>query len=316
MRCRRGRSKRIGSRALAGMVALASVLALSAADTSAGRNGKPDLVLKSADQRGKPYGFYGARHDVTVKYAVRNRGGRDARGDIYSKLYFVRGGQRIEGERDLIPARIKPGKSVKGTLRQEATDQPLPSGAYKLEMCVDFFEVVEESNEENNCEIIRGSRFYSTYRDWEGHLSGSAPFPGGAQRTWSSRPGQRVSYGFQGYRGKGVFDWSLKDGAILHSTAGGSPCSYAGSGTFALANGGKLTIDHKAGSYSAVASAAAGAMYNVVVDCSGFKTNLPMPVGLIPALAVQNQGLPFGATSLQGVSGDAATSWEWKLDGK
>ena len=190
MRCRRGRSKRIGSRALAGMVALASVLALSAADTSAGRNGKPDLVLKSADQRGRPYGFYGARHDVTVKYAVRNGGGRDARGDIYSKLYFVRGGQRIEGERDLIPARIKPGKSVKGTLRQEATDQPLPSGAYKLEMCVDFFEVVEESNEENNCEIIRGSRFYSTYRDWEGHLPEVLPSRGVRSgiglRDWAS----------------------------------------------------------------------------------------------------------------------------------
>jgi len=316
MRCQRGRKEQFGCRALAGVVALASVFALGVTDASAGRGGKPDLVLKDADQRGKPYAFYGARQDVRVRYAVKNVGGRSARGDIYSKIYFVGGGQRIEGERDLIAARIKPRKSAKGTLRQETTGQPLPSGAYRLEMCVDFFEVVEESNEGNNCEIIRGSRFYSTYRDWEGHLSGSAPFPGGAKRSWSSRAGRRVSYAFEGYRGKGVFDWSLEDGAILHSTTGGSACRYNGSGTFALADGGKVTIDHRAGSYSAGASAVAGAMYNVVVDCSGFKTNLPMPVGLTPALVVQNQVLPFGASRLQGVGGDAMTSWEWKLDGK
>ena len=319
MRCRRGRNKRIGSRALAGMVALASVFVLTAPDASAGRGGKADLVLKDAEQSGKPYSFRGERQNAKIKYEVKNTGRGNAN-TTATYVYFVGGGERIQGDGEALRGTIRPGRTSGGTIRQQLTDRPLPAGRYKLEVCVDEFDNEEEENERNNCDTVKNSRFYSTYRKWEGTLGGIAPAPGGSNRSWQTTPANPATYVFEGYEGGGTFVWKLVGGAIRHQTQGGSGCTYNGAGTFALATAGfgagLITINHQTNSYSANAAPVQGAIYNVVVDCSGVKTNIPMPVGLAPALAAVNQDFPFGATALTGATEGSGLNFSWNLVGK
>lgn len=300
-----------GSLAPAGVAVLASLL-LAAPQIAEAKDRRPDLIPGKATQTGKQYAFHVRRQDFKVKYVVKNLGKRGAR-NVVSNINFVSNGEGIEGDIDTIRGTIKPGKSAKGTLVQESTSEPLPAGAYKLELCVDFPDLENESAEGNNCETIKGARFYSTYREWVGPFSGKSPFPGGAGQVWGSIT--RASYTFARYQGRGVFRWQLEDGSLNHRTRGGTSCTYNGQGTFPL-SAGNIVINHKAGTYSGGASIGAAATYTIVVRCGGFSFNQPAVPGIPPALVMQNEIFYDGSDELDDSGGDANTNWLWRLEGR
>ena len=48
-----------------------------------------------------------------------------------------------------------------------------PAGGYKVFVCVDYKDRIEESNEKNNCKRPATQRFYVAYPAWTGLIQGT-----------------------------------------------------------------------------------------------------------------------------------------------
>jgi hypothetical protein len=232
------------------------------------------------------------------------------------------GGESFDGESELTE-RIAPGKIDPATIRLDELNE-LPAGSYKLEICADVSEAVNESNERDNCAKVKGSRFYSTYRDWAGSVGGigwgiGGPAFSGITETWrSADTGIDVVYTFSKYSGAGQFLWIYQGGAVKYTHQGslGPGCENVyGSATFVLDPGAEVTTDYEKGSYTAKASAITGATYPITSSC-GFGGQGPVHGAV---LSTGSQSLPFDTQRLAGAAAsdvDPGVNYTWDLAGR
>jgi len=293
-------------------------LGLLAGGANAAKKGKPDLVVKDADLRGKEWAIIDEpRVDGRIRYKVTNKGNRSAMAGVATRLYFLGGGNRYEGELDVLAKKLKPGESESGTITLEDLNK-LPAGAYKLRICVDYPDFVKEQNERNNCEKVKGARYYSTYRYWRGTLDSTGPIPGlnltaGPTETGSS---QDALLGFGNYLGRGAFDWNVQNGTVVFALPGtdGMGCVWSGGGSIDLARQKALTVDYQDSTYSLFAEAISEAQYVTTGRCSfgGFPYTFNSTGPTYSAIVEEREPQPLSGTERiagNGGVGDQKTSW-------
>jgi CARDB len=313
-----------GTTRTVGVVVLAALLVVPAATAHAAKK-KPDLVVAAGKVEGDEYAFIGERFNVTATWATKNKGsGRAGRSLTRATFYHQPGGHIY-----------RLGAQAVGRLGSDGVDEidderplnpnRLPAGGYAIRICADAKEDVNESNEGNNCGRVQAkfSDFYSTYREWEGTVSGigwglGGPTFSGMTESWTSRgTGADVAYTFTRYRSSGKFVWGMAGGAIkwTHQGSLGPGCSNVnGSGTFVLDPGSRVAANYGRESYSAQAVAISGAQYPITSDCGFGGTGPVHPT----ALSTGMQRLPFDTGSLAGVAAsevDPGVNYSWDLAG-
>ena len=315
----RTRLPAIGLAALVAVFALASAPLVPAAQAGK-KNKKPDLVPKDGAQQGTPYAFRGEAMNGSIQYEIKNQGKQSAKRSATVVNLWREGGDTPVGFHTA--PKLKPGERARATIPLSVVNT-LPAGAYTIEICVDITDVVKEEDERNNCADVKGSRFYSTYRGWQGSFNGGGPVPGlnvseGPTETARSSD---ATLGFGRYLGGGVFEWDIDGGTATFTTQGadGYGCGWSGSATFVLERKRALQINYDAGSYLVFAQVIDGATYETTGQCNlggfPFTFHSAGPVYNLIVDATTPQQLS-GTSSVAGAGAVGKQNFTWNLTGQ
>jgi hypothetical protein len=297
-------------------------LVLVAPPAHAAKGGKPNLVPIDADQGGQADALRGENRAGKVKFTVKNAGKKRSRhADV--EVFYKGGGGSVDGELELV-GRLAPGATEHGTVRLDELNDDLPAGAYKLEICVDALEHVPESNERDNCAKVKGSRYYSTYRDWKGSMGSIGPAVGlnvspGLTETARSSDAELA---FAEYLGGGGFAWNIVGGSAAFTLAGtdGYGCAWSGTSTFVLEKKRALEVNYDSSSYRIFAQVPDGSTYPTSGACNfgGFPFTVTGggPFSVLVSDATNPSPLSFGATKIASAGTNGLQNFTWDLTGQ
>ena len=312
-----GMSKTAGT-ALLG--ALLCTMALMAAAPAAQAAGKPDLVIAGYAVHGSRYAFQGEHGGSSPDDVTKNRGAASA-GSSLTRAYLVRGTGANFSERLLatraVPG-IGPGKQNAGDASTAANVNNYPVGGYRIELCADATHQVQESNETNNCALIRTAvldpiNVYVIRRAWTGTLSGVAQLGAIVEQYKSNNAKLVFDKPLDIDHGLFFYDFA---GPVTYTDSGsGGGCTYSGGDTQTFGPGGAspsddLVIDYLQRRYTGSADVD-GSFYTIRVKCGSTTGSLPGPVNPIFLSIPQTTSFPFGATKLAGSASGPSQNWVW-----
>lgn len=300
------------------MIALAATLFAVPAQAIAV---KPDLVVTQANLAGKPYLLTDGGGTLASRDVTRNDVPKDVQsraGASKTRLELVApDGGIIPGPVRDVPA-LGPGDSDDGgAATQYRRSGGHPIGAYRVRVCADVTDVVQESNESNNCKTST-DRFFIVRTTWTGTLGGDGELP--IYHILEKARSYNAKFVFDApiSAANGVFRYDFA-GSVFYKTNGSSNgCTYLGSGTRAFGPGefispGYITFDYLGERYSGTA-AVDSLFYRVNIDCGGpYGGSAPGPMTMRNFFYAPPRPFPFGATKIAGAVTTKAGAWSWDL---
>lgn len=315
------RTIRIASAALAALALLAASAAGAAAKVVPK---KPDLVIAGAALKGHPYAFQGERSQLLVHDITRNRGTARAGASITEVSLDAPTLQQFDLARRAV-GRLGPAKQSAGDSWRSA-NYDFPIGSYLIEICADANDQVKESNEDNNCILLRNAvldptHLYVIRRVWAGTLGGIAGV-GGVFESYHS-DNAKVIFDKPQTAADGTFEYDFTGPVKYKDSGSGSGCSYSGGDTQTFGARGAtaydtLIFDYQGRTYAGAASVD-GAFYSINVKCGSSSFTEPGPFAQSFLNFDDAEGnashFPFGATNLTGSSSIPSQhqNWTWGL---
>jgi hypothetical protein len=301
--------------ALLGALALVASLAVAGPAQAAK---KPDLVIPGYALKGQRYAFQSERGRIIPHDITRNRGTARA-GPSITRAYLLHGpnGQTMLPLASRAVPRLLPGKQNADDLWDPARLYNYPIGPYLVELCADVNRQVAESNETNNCVLIRNPvletiKVFIIKRTWEGTLSGTATL-GNIFERWKSTNAKLI---FEGpiRVDEGFFRYSFAGPVTYTDTGSGSGCTYSGGDTQVFGPGGATPLDtvvfnYLLRRYSASASID-GTFYTIKITCGSVNGSTAGPVSFT-FLSTGSRSFPFGATTISGSKQTSAQTFLW-----
>lgn len=283
---------------------------------------KPDLVIAGYALHGLRYAFEGERGRIIPHDITRNIGSGRA-GPSVTRAYLEHGAQDDISEIEL-GKRAVPGLAPK---TQNADDiwnpthiYNYPIGAYLVEVCADNNNQVAESNESNNCVLVRNSvletiKVFIVRRIWDGRIGGTTLF--GTTERYNSN-NAKLTFDKPIRVEDGLFAYNFA-GRVNYTAAGTIPgCTYSGQGSRAFSPGGitaveNLAFDYLRRLYTGSARVDSGFSYDITQTCGSSVFTFDGP--LAPQFFVPGKkSFPFGATHIGGNNSSAAQNWNWDFD--
>jgi hypothetical protein len=311
-----GAVKRVGWVAAMVLTFVAALAALALAAPSSQAAGKPDLVMKSAELTSQNYVFSGEESTYSFMDTTKNRGSATAPSsktalELRDSLLSVDPG--IPAARRNIP-RLKPDHSDKGSGSDTWAPTKDAIGSYYAVVCADFGNAIKESREHNNCKDT-GERLSIIPRQWTGTVSGSAKVVDGVTETWSA---PQMTLKFDSYSAP-YLDYTAY-GNVSYSISGTDDqgCTWSGSGTATIANGGALHVHVYFADYDAGA-VITEPLYTITRSCpNGSEGEIEGPWNSTwfytgaPSPEISD---PNNVASLAGnyTTSDGSVNWQWNL---
>jgi CARDB len=303
-------------------IVVAFVMALAAlallAPSSQAR-GKPDLVVTSAQLTSRNYVFLGEQSTYSFKDTTKNHGSSTA-GRSYTSLVlnetlaFPTGGSGDGHEfaARAVP-RLKPDHSDKGSKSSTFTlSDPTFIGTYYAFVCADRDKTIAESREGNNCKNTN-ERLSIIPKTWKGTVSGSASVVDGVTESWTA---QDMTFKFDSYSAP-YFQY-MASGDVSYSISGTDDqgCTWSGSGTATIGNGGSLAVHVYFVDYDGGA-VITDPVYTITRSCpNGSEGEIEGPWNSTWFFTGQPT-IPddVGVTELAGnyTTSDGGVHWEWNL---
>jgi CARDB len=321
-------------RRLAWPLVSASMLALVVLPASA-QAAKPDLVISSSSGLGREWAFQGGAGNATFSFGTKNLNKpanpfpANAKSSV-TKLTLDHADRRYPLAHVTVPP-LAPGNLFADSV--PGVDEPdlrfnYPIGSYAVEICADATNVVAESNEDNNCDLVsnpaRFNYFYVAKRGWDGTLSGNAPLVFGSDviERWKSLD---AGFAYAKYEGSGVFDYDFT-GTVTWTVSGTDPagCTWSGGATKPVGLGGapvtgNLTTDYLRQKYHGTTTVGA-TLYTIHQTCHGVPgASLPGPLARsFWTTGVTGTGallpFPWGSTALTGpATAPGGQTYVWDL---
>jgi len=300
----------------------AMVVASSALATTANAAKKPDLVIAGHALHGLRYAFEGERGRIIPHDITRNVGTARA-GPSVTRAYLGHGADgdisEIELGKRSVPG-LAPKTQSAGDIWNPTHIYNYPIGAYLVEVCADNNNHVAESNESNNCVLVRNSvletiKVFIVRRIWDGRVGGTTLF--GATERYNST-NAKLTFDKPIRVEDGVFAYNFA-GRVNYTATGVIPgCTYSGHGSRAFSPGGttaveNITFDYLRRRYTGSASVDAGFSYAITQTCGSSVFTFDGP--LAPQFFVPGEkSFPFGATHIGGNNASAAQNWNWDFD--
>jgi hypothetical protein len=317
-RRRAGRGLRVaGALALLGLAALA----LFAAPAQAAK--KPDLVIAGYAVHGQRYAFEDERGKIIPHDVTRNKGSARA-GPSITRAYLVHGAgsniSEIELARRAVPA-LGPQKQSAGDAWDPTHIYNYPIGPYVVDLCADNKNQVPESDETNNCALIRNSagetvKVYIVRRTWVGTIGGYAQ-RGAFLETYSSTKAKLIwDKPIDATDGWFAYDFA---GPVTYKDSGSTGiCTWSGGDTQTFGPGGATAqddvyFDYLTRRYGGGASVD-GDFYSTHLDCGSSHTTSPGPAADNFLNLGDSTSFPFGAKHISGSISSSGVAWTWGFD--
>jgi len=281
---------------------------------------KPDLVIAGYAMHGQRYAFEDERGRIIPHDVTRNRGSARAGASI-TRAYLVHGPAADLSEIEL-GKRSVPGLGPKTQNADDIWDPThiynYPIGAYLVELCADDNHRVAESDETNNCALVRNSsletiKVFIVRRVWDGHLGGVATLGEVTEQYKSSNAKLKFASPIRIEDGVFAYDFA---GTVAYADTGGSgSCTYTGQSSRTFGPGGAtaeddITFDYLGRRYSGSAATDSGFHYSIKYQCGSSTFNYPGPVART-FFAANNESFAFGATTISGSNASSAQNWTW-----
>jgi len=281
----------------------------------------PDLTIAGYELNGQRYAFEGERGRIIPHDITRNRGSVGA-GPSTTRAYLLRGpaggASEIELGKRAVP-RLGPNKQSEDDIWDPTHVYNYPIGAYLVEVCADDGNDVRESNENNNCALIRNPvldaiKVYVVRRTWVGHLGGVATM-GPVLEQYKSNNAKLI---FDSPRSleRGTFAYTFQ-GTVTYTDSGDlTPCSWTGGRTRVFGPGGatadgSVTFNYLNRWYAATALVDDAFSFSIRLVCGGKVVSRISGPRSPLFFKAPSTTFPFGATEISGSNASAIQNWTW-----
>lgn len=277
---------------------------------------KPDLVIAASSLQGRVYAFQGESGGMFAHDSTRNQGTARA-GPSITKAYLTRGDTSLELGSRAVPG-LGAAKQSTGDDEKAGNKYDYQLGPYYMTVCADATNVVQESNENNNCVYVRNraletEKVFVIKRAWSGTLGGYAQRGFFLERYQSSNA--RIVFDKPLNATEGRFAYNFA-GPVKYTDSGSNGfCTYSGGDTQIFGPGHATATDDIHFDYLGITygggASANGAFYTTHLDCGSSHVNQPGP-------AVENF-LNFGDSTrlrkhLGGSIQTSGQTWTWSFD--
>lgn len=290
-----------------------------------GKNEKPDLEIAYGSVDGKEFALIDKRFNLSLGYETENTG-KGRAGPTLTKVFLQHERQRYEIDGRAVP-KLRKGAIDKVKNERVVKTNQLPAGKYEVVVCADVKDQEKESNEENNCRVVREEfrTFYSAYQRYAGKVSGTGPghpVDGNVTERWNST---NVRFAHAEYD-DGLFFYEPTSGSVNYTLGGttATNCNHSGSGTLQLAASplGYLFVNWRREDYLGVGYPSGH--YTVINDCDPSHPIQAPITGFVfqtPGLLVGSRArVQHGAKALKGSYADpfgfGPTNYVWDLSGE